>query len=312
MVAGNAADIDGVGEVAQYAALTAATAATSGATLAGLFLGSGLLRAFQLAVDVEAHLLAVPRGNDVVPVANPVGRQVDVECMLHAGVQVELQLVVTPLNDAELRVALRHVGRTLVHAAEIARLHVEADGQSLARELHVIGTVHFYPLVVTAEAERALHDLGITHQMGGRVVGRAVLQRTYMFGNSGAHEVPEGAAHQSRMTTDDGPELVHAAAGITGNGQVLVHERRARVLRLGHHRRVHLQLVGRRVARPDDLLAGVCVGIAAIHEVACGVESLTLLHHLGNQRTFATLVTCTPEEYAGVVAVAQHQLLYAL
>ena len=54
------------------------------------------------------------------------------------------------------------------------------------------------------------------------------------------------------------------------------------------------------------------IGIASVHEVARGVEALALLHHLSDQGTFAALVARTPEEHAGVVAVAQHQFLHTL
>ena len=124
-----------------------------------------------------------------------------------------------------------------------------------------------------------------------------------MLCNTGAHKVPDSTAHQSRMTTDNGPILIQSTTGITSYRQVLVHERRARVLRFGHHRRVHLQLIGCRVARTYNLLTGMGVGVAAIHKIACGVESLT-------QRSLATLVARTPEEHAGVVTVAQHQFLH--
>ena len=41
------------------------------------------LCAFQLSVDVEFHFLAIPRGSHMMPLAYPVGRQIDSECMLH-------------------------------------------------------------------------------------------------------------------------------------------------------------------------------------------------------------------------------------
>ena len=107
----------------------------------------------------------------MVPVVHPVGRQVDVERMLHARVQVELQLLAASLHHAKLRVALRHVGGALVHAAQFTRLHVEADGELLARELDVVAAIHLDPLVVSAEVEHSLLDLGIAHEVDGRVVG---------------------------------------------------------------------------------------------------------------------------------------------
>ena len=132
-----------------------------------------------------------------------------------------------------------------------------------------------------------------------------------MFREAWVDEVPDGATHQSGMTADDRPELVHASTRITCDRQILVHERRTWILRFGHHRRVHLQLVRRWIARSDDVFGRMSVGIASIHEVTCGVEAFALLHHFRNQRAFATLVACTPEQHAGVVAVAQYQFLYA-
>ena len=175
-----------------------------------------------------------------------------------------------------------------------------------------MAAIDLHPLVVAVEHEHAFLHLGVAHEVHGRVEGRAVLERTYVLGDARADEVPEGSAHESRMTPYGSPELVHAAASITRHRQVFVHERGARVLFLGHHRRVHLQLIGRGIARSYDVLARVGVGVAAVHEVARGVKALALLHHFGDVGSFAALVACAPEKHAGVVAVAQYQLLHAL
>ena len=215
--------------------------------------------------------------------------------MSDAGVQIELQFLITLLNDTKLCITFRYVGCALIHTTQFAGLHIEADGQGLARQFDVVCTVHLHPLIVATQTQRSLFDLGIAHQMSRCLEGRTVSQRTNMLCNTGAHKVPDSTAHQSRMTTDNGPILIQSTTGITSYRQVLVHERRARVLRFGHHRRVHLQLIGCRVARTYNLLAGMGVGVAAIHKIACGVESLTLLDHFGNQRSLATLVARTPE-----------------
>ena len=68
----------------------------------------------------------------MMPVANPVGWQIDVERVFHARVEVELQLLRTFLNHSELGVALRHVRSTFVPSAQLAWLHIEADGECLA------------------------------------------------------------------------------------------------------------------------------------------------------------------------------------
>ena len=83
VVAGNASDVDGVGEVAQDSAFTTATSSVS-AALVSCFWSGSLLRALQLSVDVEFHLLSVPRCCYVVPVAYPVFRKVNIECVLQA------------------------------------------------------------------------------------------------------------------------------------------------------------------------------------------------------------------------------------
>ena len=54
------------------------------------------------------------------------------------------------------------------------------------------------------------------------------------------------------------------------------------------------------------------VGIAAIHEIAGWVVLLSFLDYFRDERSFATLVACTPEEDTWVVAVAQHHLADAL
>ena len=169
MVACNASDVDGIGEVAQHATLTGPSIAP--AEVIGGFWCSDLLRTFQLTVDVESHLLAVPRGRHMVPVAYPVGRQVDVEGMLDARVQIELQFLISFLNHSELRVAFRDIGCSLVRPAQFARPDVETDGQCLAREFHVTAAIHLHPLVVAVEVQHAFLYLGITHQVDRRVVG---------------------------------------------------------------------------------------------------------------------------------------------
>ena len=133
-----------------------------------------------------------------------------------------------------------------------------------------------------------------------------------MFREARVDKVPEGTTHHARLTADDSPEFVHSAACITSYGQIFVHERGTRVFRLRHHCRVHLQLIGRWIARTDDFLSRMRVSVAAIHEVTSGVEPLAFFHHFGDERTFTALVASTPEEHAGVIAVAQHQLLHAL
>ena len=133
-----------------------------------------------------------------------------------------------------------------------------------------------------------------------------------MFREAWVDKVPERTTHQPWMTTDDCPELVHTATCITCYRQILVHERRTWVFRLRHHRCVHLQFVRGRVARADDVFARMSVCVTAIHEVARWIEALAFLHHFRDEGTFAALVTCTPEQHAGVVAVAQHQFLYTL
>ena len=117
--------IDECGVASSEAPDTKAAATLASTTLTALLLRRRRFAASELTVDVEAHLLAVPGGHDAVPFAHPVRGQVHVERVFQAGMEVELQLLVATLHDAELRVALRHVGRTLVHAAELAGLHVE-------------------------------------------------------------------------------------------------------------------------------------------------------------------------------------------
>ena len=52
--------------------------------------------------------------------------------------------------------------------------------------------------------------------------------------------------------------------------------------------------------------------IAAVHPVAGGVIFLTLGYNLVYVAAFTALVTGTPEQDAGMVAVTQHQLAHAL
>ena len=107
----------------------------------------------------------------MVPVAYPVGRQVDVEGMLDARVQIELQFLISFLNHSELRVAFRDIGCSLVRPAQFARPDVETDGQCLAREFHVTAAIHLHPLVVAVEVQHTFLYLGIAHQVDWRVVG---------------------------------------------------------------------------------------------------------------------------------------------
>ena len=240
----------------------------------------------------------------MMPVANPVLWQVDVECMFHTGVQIELQSFAALLYHAELRVAFRHVRCALVHATEFTGLHVEADGQRLTREFYIVAAIHLYPFVVAAEVQRAFFHFCVAHKVDGRIVRRTVFKRSDMFGKARADKVPERTTHQSRMPTDGCPEFVHATAGIACYRQVFIHERRARIFLLWHHRRIHLQLIRRGIARTDDIFGRMGVGVAAIHKVACGIESFALFDDLCDQRSFAALIARTPEQDAGVVAVA--------
>ena len=52
------------------------------------------------------------------------------------------------------------------------------------------------------------------------------------------------------------------------------------------------------------------VGVAAIHEIACRVKTFAFFDDFGDERSFTTLVACTPKEDTSVVAVTQHQFLY--
>ena len=106
-----------------------------------------------------------------MPVAYPVFRQVYFECMLNARVQIELQSVLSSLNHSELCVAFRDIRSTLIHAAQLAWLHVETDGQFLAREFHVAAAIHLHPLVVSAEVQHTFLYPCVTHEVGRRVEG---------------------------------------------------------------------------------------------------------------------------------------------
>ena len=248
----------------------------------------------------------------MMPLAYPVVGQINVERVLHTRVQIELQLVVPFLNNTELGVSLGDIGGSLVGTAQLTGLHIETDGEGLARQLHIVTAVHFHPLVVSAQVQHAFLHLGISHEVYGGVERRAVFQRTDMLGETGIDEIPDGTTHQTGMATDGRPVFIQSATCITCHGEVFVHERRTGVFALGHHGGVHLQLVRCRVARTDDIFAGMGVSITAVHEIACGVEALAFVHHLGDERTFATLITRTPEEHTGMIAVAQHQLLHTL
>ena len=106
----------------------------------------------------------------MVPVANPVGRQIDGQGMLHTRMQIELQLVGSLLHHTKLRVALRDVRCSLVGATQFARLHIETDGQRLAGKFHVVAAIHFHPFVVSAQVQHTLLHLGVTHQVDRCVV----------------------------------------------------------------------------------------------------------------------------------------------
>ena len=60
----------------------------------------------------------------------------------------------------------------------------------------------------------------------------------------------------------------------------------------------------------DDVLGGVNCGVSAVHPESGGIEGLTFLDHLGNVVSFTALVSCTPEEDAGVVTVTEDHLPY--
>ena len=61
-----------------------------------------------------------------------------------------------------------------------------------------------------------------------------------------------------------------------------------------------------RVAWTYDVFSRVHGRIAAVHPESGRVIFLTLLHYLVDVEAFTAFVAGTPEEYAGVVAVAQH------
>ena len=106
----------------------------------------------------------------MVPVANPVGRQIDGQGMLHTRMQIELQLVGSLLHHTKLRVALRDVRCSLVGATQFAGLHIETDGQCLAGKFHIVAAIHFHPFVVSAQVQHTLLHLGVTHQVDRCVV----------------------------------------------------------------------------------------------------------------------------------------------
>ena len=212
MVTCYSTDIDRIGEVAQHAPFTPSVVATAVVVGFGLCNGFG---AFELSVYIEFHFLTIPRGCDMMPVAYPVGWQIDGQGMFHTRMQVELEFVSPFLHHTELGVALRDVGCSFVGATQFAWLDIETDGECLAGEFHIVAAIDFHPLVVSAQVQHSLLHLRMTHEVNRGVVGRIVFQRTDMLGETRADKVPDGSSHQSWMTADDSPVFVHATTCIT-------------------------------------------------------------------------------------------------
>ena len=76
------------------------------------------------------------------------------------------------------------------------------------------------------------------------------------------------------------------------------------------HPEVECQRSG--VARTDDILCGMAVGVAAVHPPAGVVVFAAFVNYLSDVRTLAALVTGTPEQYRRLVAVAQHHTAHTL
>ena len=125
------------------------------------------------------------------------------------------------------------------------------------------------------------------------------------------HEVPDGTADTALVGIDGAPHLVEHTATVASHRYILVHERRAHVaIAVAAYPEVEGQR--RRVARADDVLSGMAVGIAAVHPPARVVVFASFGYHLADVRPLAALVAGAPEEHCRLVAVAQHHAAYSL
>ena len=235
------------------------------------------------------------------------------------GVEVEDDRILALLLHAELPAALGH--KRAAGTYEFAWEHVEGDGQGLSFDVEILRAIDFHPLVMPVQVDdvvlpehllldrSGLHawnnEFRTSHDVGRSVLWRKVGERASGLGKACRNEVPEGTAHRAVVAVDGVPHLVEEAAAIAGYRDVFVHERGANVTILVL---ADLHFKGHRggVARADDVLGRMAVGVAAVHPVACRVVFASLLDHFADVRTFAALVACTPEEHGRLVAVAQH------
>ena len=107
------------------------------------------------------------------------------------------------------------------------------------------------------------------------------------------------------MGIDSTPHLVEHATAVACYGYILIHERRAHItITVPSHPEVEGQCSG--VARTDDVLSGMTVGIATVHPPAGVVVFASFINHLTDVRPLTTLVAGTPEEHRRLVSVTQH------
>ena len=247
-----------------------------------------------------------------MPAALPVGGKRSGQDLLLAIVQIEIQTLVPPLAQAKLVFALREqiaAGDVVLPGQDVQR-----EREAFAVDLQRIGPVQLDPLILLVQVDglsRApLHQLRLAHQMGGDGVRGLVLQRPDALGEAGAHEIPDGAAHELGIGIDDLPEIVHRAAAVAGDRDVFIHERGTHVL--GIQSITQFELHGDRIARAHDIFGRMLGRIAAVHPIARGIERLAFLDDLGDVLPLSAFIACTPEQHTGMVAIPEHHTAHPL
>ena len=158
---------------------------------------------------------------------------------------------------------------------------------------------------------RIVHKLGIAHDMCHHLMARFVGESAGGLGKSWRHEVPDSTANASLVGIDGTPHLVEHTTAVASHRYVFIHKRGAHVtVAVTTHPEIESQR--RWVARTNDVLGRMAVGITAVHPPAGVVVFAAFVNHLADVRTFTALVASTPEQYRRLVTVAQHHSAHTL
>ena len=195
-------------------------------------LSAGFCSGHHCAIDAQRHLLTIIDSQHIMPMVLPIGRQLAF-CLVELICEdIEIDVFLAVLLNAQLIAALRDERAAVANKG--TREYAHSDGELVAVDLHILIAIDLYPLVVSIQIEHRLcafllacfHQLGITHQVGRGMVRRCILHQSGFLREARADEVPNSASQAAWLCIDHTPIIVQCASTIASHTEVLVHERR--------------------------------------------------------------------------------------